>query len=329
MNITIVGAGAWGTALAISLASNHSVTLWARDAEQVGQMKRSRSNERYLPDIDLPDNLALSADHADVIASADLVIVAVPTAALRTTLKQLAVSERSFGVIWVCKGFEAETSKLPHQVVAEVLPERFPRGVLSGPSFAQEVARSLPTALTLASSDESFTRDIAQALHHARLRIYSSTDVIGVEVGGAVKNVMAIASGICDGLALGHNARAALLTRGLAEITRLGLQLGGRSETLVGLSGLGDLILTSTGDLSRNRRVGLMLAQQHDLTQILSHLGHVAEGVYTAREVHQLAMEVNVSMPICDAVFRILYENIPVADMVAELLNRAPNMEIS
>jgi len=329
MNITIVGAGAWGTALAISLANNHSITLWARNAEQIDEMKSSRSNERYLPDIELPENLELSADYANAIASADMVIVAVPIVALRSTLKQLALSERSFGVIWVCKGFEAETSKLPHQVVAEVLPERFPRGVLSGPSFAQEVARSLPTALTLASSDESFTRNTAHALHHARLRIYPSTDVIGVEVGGAVKNVMAIASGICDGMGLGHNARAALLARGLAEITRLGLQLGGRSETLVGLSGLGDLILTCTGDLSRNRRVGLMLAQHHDLTEILRHLGHVAEGVYTAREVYQLAKQVNVSMPICDAVFRILYENIPVAEMVAELLNRAPNMEIS
>lgn len=329
MNITIVGAGAWGTALAISLANNHRVTLWARDEAQIDSMKRCRRNERYLPDIELPDNLELSADITTALASSDIVIVAVPIAALRATLVQLALSEKSFGVLWVCKGFEAETAKLPHQVVAEVLPERFLRGVLSGPSFAQEVASSLPTALTLASSDESFTRVTAQALHHARLRIYPSTDVIGVEVGGAVKNVMAIASGICDGLGLGNNARAALLTRGLTEITRLGMQLGGRSETLVGLSGLGDLILTCTGDLSRNRRVGLMLAQGHDLTEILRHLGHVAEGVYTAREVHQLAKKIDVSMPICDGVFRILYEDIPVEEMVAELLNRAPNMEIS
>jgi glycerol-3-phosphate dehydrogenase (NAD(P)+) len=328
MNIAIVGAGAWGTALAISLASNHSVTLWARDAEQVDKMKSSRSNELYLPDIDFPENLELSSDHAVAIASADLVIVAVPIVALRSALKQLALSKRSFGVLWVCKGFEAGTSKLPHQVAAEVLLERFPSGVLSGPSFAQEVARGLPTALTLASSDENFTRDTAQALHHARLRIYSSTDVIGVEVGGAVKNVMAIASGICDGMGLGHNARAALLTRGLAEISRLGLQLGGRSETLVGLSGLGDLILTCTGNLSRNRKVGLMLAKNYDLAEILHQLGHVAEGVYTAHEVHQFAMKVNVSMPICDAVFRVLYESIPVAEVVTDLLNRAPNQEI-
>ncbi len=329
MNITIIGAGAWGTALAISLSGNHSVTLWARNATQIGEMEASRCNERYLPDVILPDMLVLSADYEAALADAELVIAAVPIAALRSTLQQLAQSEQSFGVLWVCKGFESGTSKLPHQVVAEELPERFPRGVLSGPSFAQEVALGLPTALTLAADDEDFTRNTAQALHHSRLRIYASTDVVGVEVGGAVKNVMAIASGICDGMGLGHNARAALLTRGLAEISRLGLKLGGRSETLVGLSGLGDLILTCTGDLSRNRRVGLMLAQQHDLSEILRHLGHVAEGVYTAREVHLLAKSLDVTMPVCDAVYRILYENIPAAEMVTELLNRAPNMEVS
>jgi len=327
MNITVIGAGAWGTALAISLATKHQVTLWARDAGQIEEMRAERRNERYLPDISLPVNLELSADFPAALVAADLVIVAVPTAGLRSTLQQIALSQRSFGVVWVCKGFEAETAQLPHQVVAEVLPERFQRGVLSGPSFALEVARGLPTALTFASTDEEFARSTAQALHHARLRIYVSSDVIGVEVGGAVKNVMAIASGICDGMGLGHNARAALLTRGLAEINRLGLKLGGRPETLSGLSGVGDLILTCTGDLSRNRRVGLLLAQQHDLQEILRRLGHVAEGVYTVREVHQLASQMGVAMPICEAVYRILYEQIPAAEMVVELLNRAPNLE--
>ena len=227
----------------------------------------------------------------------------------------------------MCKGFEAETAKLPHQVVAEVLPAGFQNGVLSGPSFAQEVARGFPTALTLASADEEFARSAAQVLHHAYLRIYASNDVVGVEVGGAVKNVMAIAAGICDGMGLGHNARAALLTRGLAEIKRLGMKLGGRSETLSGLSGVGDLILTCTGDLSRNRQVGLLLAQQHDLSEILRRLGHVAEGVYTVREVHRLAQLLGVAMPICDAVYRILYEQVPAAEMVAALLNRTPHSE--
>ena len=348
MNITVIGAGAWGTALAISLAANHRVTLWGRDAAQIAEMQASRRNQRYLPDIPLPDYLELSSDFSAAMATAGLAIIAVPTAGLRSTLQQFAsrfplsnslpqagerTNEKGIvkfpGVVWVCKGFEAKTSLLPHQVVAEVLPEGYKCAVLSGPSFAQEVARGLPTALTLASSDEEFARGTAQALHHARLRVYASSDVIGVEVGGAVKNVMAIASGICDGMGLGQNARAALITRGLAEITRLGLKLGGRPETLGGLSGLGDLILTCTGDLSRNRQVGLLLAQQQDLDKILSKLGHVAEGVYTVREVHHLAQRLGVAMPICDAVYRILYDHIPAAEMVAELLNRTPNLEFN
>ena len=337
MNLTVIGAGAWGTALAISLAAKHRVTLWARNAVQIEEMRATRSNQRYLPDIPLPANLELSEDFFAALAAADLAIIAVPTAALRSTLQQLALLPNhitgsfrtGFGVVWACKGFEAETAQLPHQVVAEVLPEGVSSGVLSGPSFAQEVARGLPTALTLASADEGFARSTAQGLHHSRLRIYSSSDVIGVEVGGAVKNVMAIASGISDGMGLGQNARAALLTRGLAEITRLGLKLGGCPETLGGLSGAGDLILTCTRDLSRNRQVGLLLAQQHDLPEILRRLGHVAEGVYTVREVHQLALRLGVAMPISDAVYRILYEHVPAADMVAELLNRAPNMEFN
>ncbi|MBI5438500.1 MAG: NAD(P)-dependent glycerol-3-phosphate dehydrogenase [Nitrosomonadales bacterium] len=327
MNITVIGAGAWGTALAIGLSANHRVTLWARDAAQIGAMRATRRNQRYLPDISLPDNLDLSTDFSAVLGKAKLAIIAVPVAALREALKQVALSGRRLDVVWLCKGFEAGTSLLPHQVAAEVLPEEFRCGVLSGPSFAQEVARGLPTALTLASTNEEFARTTAQALHHAHLRIYASNDVIGVEIGGAVKNVMAIAAGICDGLGFGCNARAALLTRGMAEIARLGLKLGGRPETLGGLSGAGDLILTCTGDLSRNRQVGLLLAQQHELPEILHRLGHVAEGVYTAREVHRLAQRMGIAMPICEAVYRILYEHIPVAEAVAELLNRAPNLE--
>ena len=337
MNVTIIGAGAWGTALAISLTTNHRVTLWARDVAQIEVMRGARCNQRYLPDIALPTSLELSADFPASLATADLVIIAVPIAALRSTLQQIILSSRrpgvipgvAPGVIWVCKGFEAETALLPHQVVAEVLPEGFHYGVLSGPSFAQEVARGLPTALTLASNHEEFAHSMAQALHHARLRIYASSDLIGVEVGGAVKNVMAIASGICDGMGLGQNARAALLTRGLAEITRLGMKLGGRAETFYGLSGVGDLMLTCTGDLSRNRQVGLLLAQQQGLTEILHQLGHVAEGVYTVHEVHHLAQRVGVAMPICEAVYRILYEHASAAEMIAELLNRTPNQEFS
>ncbi|HUW26157.1 MAG TPA: NAD(P)H-dependent glycerol-3-phosphate dehydrogenase [Gallionella sp.] len=343
MNITVIGAGAWGTALAISLSGHHRVTLWARNTAQIEAMRTTRRNQRYLPDALLPANLELNADFSAALADAELAIIAVPTSALRATLQQIVKSMQlspsgakhsdgitaNFGIVWVCKGFEAETSQLPHQVAAQVLPEGFPCGVLSGPSFAQEVARGLPTALVLASVDEAFAQRSAQTLHHAHLRIYASSDVTGVEVGGAVKNVMAIAAGICDGMGLGHNARAALLTRGLAEITRLGLKLGGRPETLSGLSGAGDLILTCTGDLSRNRQVGLLLVQQHDLPEILSRLGHVAEGVYTVREVYRLAQQLGVAMPICEAVYRVLYEQVSVEEMVAALLNRAPNLEFS
>jgi len=327
MNIAILGAGAWGTALAISLSARHRVTLWTNEAAQAKEMFATRSNQLFLPDVALPQELKFSADLNAALADAELVLVAVPTSALRIVLKQVAQRPAPVPVIWVCKGFEANTAQLPHQVAEETLPHNFPHGVLSGPSFALEVARGFPTALTLASADGEFAKQTAQSLHHARLRIYSSTDVAGVEVGGAVKNVLAIAAGISDGLGFGHNARAALIARGLTEITRLGLKLGGRAETLGGLSGAGDLILTCTGDLSRNRQVGMLLAQQQTLPDILQKLGHVAEGVYTVREVHRLAQQLGVDMPICEATYRVLYEHVPAASAVEGLLSRAPNTE--
>jgi len=329
MNIAILGAGAWGTALAISLSARHRVTLWARDAMQIAAMSASWRINRYLPEVPLPQELHLTADLNIALTDTELVLAAVPVSALRTTMQQVAHASALVPVIWACKGFEADTAKLPHQVVEEALPQNFPRGVLSGPSFALEVARGLPTALTLASRDGEFARKMAQSLHHARLRIYSSTDVVGVEVGGAVKNVLAIAAGIADGMGFGHNARAALITRGLAEMTRLGLKLGGRAETLGGLSGAGDLILTCTGDLSRNRQVGVLLAHGQALSDILHQLGHVAEGVYTVREVHRMAQRLGVDMPICEAVYRVLYENVPAANAVEALLNRIPSTEFS
>lgn len=327
MNITILGAGAWGTALAVSLSGQHRVTLWGRDRAQVAAMAASHRNQQYLAEILLPQQLRLTHQLEIALADAELVLIVVPVSALRATLQQVGKLSRPVPVIWACKGFEPETALLPHQVVAETLPPQFPYGVLSGPSFALEVARGLPTALTLASPDGEFARRIAHALHHSRLRIYSSTDVIGVEVGGAVKNVLAIAAGIADGMGFGHNARAALITRGLAEMTRLGLKLGGRAETLGGLSGAGDLILTCTGDLSRNRQVGMLLAQQHALPDILQQLGHVAEGVYTVREVHRLAQRIQVDMPICAAVHSVLYEGLPAAKAVEALLGRAQQDE--
>lgn len=330
MNITVIGAGAWGTALAISLAAQHRVTLWARDAAQVAEMRDTRCNQRYLPHLKLPEKMRLESDFGAALHDAELLIVAVPTSAFRALLQSIVRTgpcAPGCGVVWLCKGFEADSALMPHQVAAGELPPSWPRGVLSGPSFAQEVAAGLPTALVLASGDEAFAQRTAQALHHARLRVYASSDVSGVEVGGAVKNVMAIAAGVCDGMKLGNNARAALITRGLAEITRLGLKLGGRPETLGGLSGAGDLILTCTGDLSRNRRVGMLLAKGHSLDEILQQLGHVAEGVYAAREVHQLAQRLGADMPISEAVYQVLYNRVPVSEMVAALLNRTASLE--
>lgn len=329
MKISVLGAGAWGTALAISLAPRHQVRLWARDAQQVAAMQASRSNRRYLPDMPFPESLQLTADMGAALSDAELLIVAVPVSSLRGILQRIAEFPVATPVVWLCKGFDAQASQLPHQVAAEILPANIPCAVLSGPSFAQEVARGLPTALTLASGDIGFAQRIAHALHHSRLRIYSSADVAGVEVGGAVKNVLAIAAGISDGLHLGYNARAALLTRGLAEMTRLGLHMGGKAETLGGLSGVGDLILTCTGDLSRNRQVGMLLAQKKALPDILKELGHVAEGVYTAREVHQLAQRLGVDMPICEAVYRVLYEQLAADKATESLLSRQPSDEFS
>jgi glycerol-3-phosphate dehydrogenase (NAD(P)+) len=329
MKVAILGSGAWGTALAVSFAPRHQVSLWSRDAAEIEAMRRDRSNQRFLPDIHLPAELELTTSFNEALADTELAIVAVPVAGLRNTLQQLAKLPDPVSVIWVCKGFESGTSQFPHQIAETVLPASFPRGVLSGPSFAQEVARNQPTAMTLASNDGEFAQRMAKALHHSRLRIYSSTDMVGVEIGGAVKNVLAIAAGICDGMKMGLNARAALLTRGLAEMTRLGLQMGGRAETLGGLSGVGDLILTCTGDLSRNRQVGMLLAQRKSLSNILNELGHVAEGVYTAREVHQIARQHNVEMPICEAVYRVLYEDLAADKAVEILLSRQPGSEFT
>lgn len=325
MNIAILGAGAWGTALAIALCRNHQIALWAREPAQAKALADTRRNLRYLPEADLPEAIVPTSDFERAIAGADLILVVTPTAGLRATLKKLNALKTP--VVWACKGFETDTATLPHTMVAaELGSERF-CGVLSGPSFALEVARGQPTALTLASANAEFARDTARALHQPRLRVYYSTDVVGVEVGGAVKNVMAIATGICDGLGLGLNARAALITRGLAEITRLGMRLGGSAETFMGLAGAGDLILTCTGELSRNRRVGLMLAEGKTLDATLAALGHVAEGVHSARSVQRLAQGAGVDMPITDGVCGVLFEGVAPRDAVQLLLARDPKSE--
>ena len=327
MRIAVLGAGAWGTALALNLSVRHAVSLWTRSAAHFAEMTQERANRRYLPDFLFPDSLRLDALLTTALEAADLALVVTPTAGLRALLHEITAHRPGLPVIWACKGFEAGTARLAHQVAGEELPLTTRRGVLSGPSFAREVAQGLPAALTLASNDPVFARETAIHLHSPRLRVYTSTDMIGVETGGSVKNVMAIAAGISDGLGYGHNARAALITRGLAEITRLGEALGGNPETFMGLTGMGDLILTCTGDLSRNRTVGLGLAQGKSLADVLAELGHVAEGVNTAAEVLRLAQQTQVSMPITHAVCRVLFEGLPPGKAVEALLNREPKAE--
>jgi glycerol-3-phosphate dehydrogenase (NAD(P)+) len=333
MNIVVLGAGAWGTALAVSAVTNpvghQSVTLWARDAAQVSAMQAQGENRRYLPGIGLPASLRLSSVTLSptdpLLDPADLIIVATPMAGLRSMLAQLASCR--VPVVWLCKGFAAQDAYagglLAHEIQAQVAPKLM-SGVLSGPSFAQEVARGQPTALVAASAQEAVRSALVAALHSPTLRIYANDDIVGVEVGGAVKNVLAIATGLCDGLNLGLNARAALITRGLAEMTRLGIALGARAETFMGLSGLGDLVLTATGDLSRNRQVGLALARGQTLPQAVASLGHVAEGVYCARAVLQRAAALDVEMPIAQAVVALLDGSIEATQAVALLMGREP-----
>ncbi len=306
------------------------MTLWARDAAQATAMQAARENARYLRGVPFPPALAIaSGDLAPLVARAQLVVVAAPMAALRGLLAQLRGC--SVPVAWLCKGFEAAADGqsfglLAHEVRAQVAPD-LKAGVLSGPSFALEVARGQPTALVAASEHAGVRQALVEAFHSPSLRVYANDDIVGVEVGGAVKNVLAIATGLCDGLQLGLNARAALITRGLAEMTRLGLALGARAETFMGLSGLGDLVLTATGDLSRNRRVGLLLAEGRTLDQAVESLGHVAEGVYCARTVAQRAARLGVDMPITGAVVALLDGYLRPQDAVAQLMGREPAEE--
>jgi glycerol-3-phosphate dehydrogenase (NAD(P)+) len=320
--VAVLGAGAWGTAIAAVLSARLEVALWARDPAQAATISSSRRNDRYLPGIALPGQVRVSADLPVVLQKAALVLAATPVAGLREVLSKVKLP-----LVWLCKGFEEGSGLLPHEIAAQTMGEQARCGALSGPSFAAEVARGLPCALTLASKDAAFAREAAAMLHGGRMRIYYSSDLVGVEVAGAVKNVMAIAAGISDGLGLGLNARAALITRGLAEMARLGTALGGAPETFFGLAGAGDLILTATGELSRNRRVGLELAQGRPLADILAHLGHVAEGVRSAKEVARLARAEGVDMPVSDAVNAVLDGKLAPAKAVELLLSRDPKQE--
>jgi glycerol-3-phosphate dehydrogenase (NAD(P)+) len=333
MQITIMGAGAWGTAMALAAARHpggHQVTLHARDAAQAESLRTQRQNARYLPGVDLPECIDISsAPLASLLASStssDLWVIATPMAGLRAVLT--AMSHVRVPVAWLCKGFEAGSGLMPHEVQAQVAPSLM-AGALSGPSFALEVARQQPTALVAASAHVQVRDALVQAFHGPALRVYANSDIVGVEVGGAVKNVLAIATGLCDGLDLGLNARAALITRGLAEMTRLGLALGAQRDTFMGLSGLGDLVLTATGDLSRNRKVGLLLAQGLSLAQAVASLGHVAEGVYSARTVLQRAQMLRVDMPITAAVVALLDGHLSALQAVQALMGRDPKGEFA
>ncbi len=327
MNLTLLGAGAWGTALAVSTAARHSTQLWVRDARQAHQMQAARENVRYLPGVGLPPALQITGDFDAAVAHArgGLIVIATPMAGLHEMLQRLPATAP--GVLWLCKGFQERAGLLGHEVARAVRPDAANVGVLSGPSFALEVARGQPAALVVASADEALCERAVEAFHSDSLRIYASSDPVGVEVGGAVKNVMAIATGISDGMQLGLNARAALITRGLAEMTRLGTALGARAETFMGLSGLGDLVLTATGDLSRNRKVGLLLAQGLPLAQILQELGHVAEGVACAATVLQRAQQCGVDVPITDAVVQVLDGRISPACAIQALMSRDARRE--
>ncbi len=327
MRIAVLGAGAWGSALTIALSRHHEVVLWGRDEALIDALRGTRENVRYLPGRRLPDPVRVTPVIGEAVRAAELILICTPLAALRETAARLrAGAPAKVPVVWGCKGLDG-AGRLAHEIVAAQLGGERPAGVLSGPSFADEVAAGLPTALTLALGDLAAARHLSGALTDQRLRLYAGEDVIGVEVAGALKNVLAIAAGISDGLAFGLNARAALITRGLAEIARLGLALGGRRETFMGLAGMGDVILTCTGDLSRNRRVGLALARGEPLADALAGLGHVAEGVPTAGAVRAAAQRFAIDMPICAAVAAVLFDGLAPVAAVERLLARDPTVE--
>ena len=323
--IAVIGAGSWGTALALQFArSGREVRLWGRDAEQLAAISADGVNMRYLPDVPFPDNLRVEADLGACLDGVKDILIAVPSHGLRETLiKVQPLLDSAARICWATKGFELSTGKLPHQVAGEVLGDDRAMAVLSGPTFAKEVGAGLPTALTIAASDAEFADDLAAALSGDSFRAYTSGDMIGVEVGGAVKNVLAIGAGISDGLGFGANTRIALINRGLVEMTRLGVALGANQDTFMGLAGMGDLVLTCTDNLSRNRRMGLALAQGKSIEEAQEEIQQVVEGVLAAKAVKQVADRMSVEMPICQQIYRILYESLAPREAVVALMGRA------
>jgi glycerol-3-phosphate dehydrogenase (NAD(P)+) len=328
--VAILGAGSWGTALAIQFArAGHPTRLWTRSGSDAASMRAQRCNQRYLPDGQFPDAIEIHEDLAAALKDVVAIIIAVPSHALRALLTQLKpLLARDARLAWATKGFELDTGKLPHQVAYEVLGDQYPVAVLSGPTFAREVGMGLPTAMTIASPDAEFANQLATSLHAPNFRAYTSTDIVGVEVGGAVKNVLAVGAGLCDGLGFGANTRIALITRGLSEIVRLGVALGAQPGTFMGLAGLGDLVLTSTDNQSRNRRFGLALAAGKSVQQALAEIGQVVEGYLAARAVHAVAEREQVDMPIVHGIYRILYQDEPARDVVRELMTRPIRPEV-
>jgi glycerol-3-phosphate dehydrogenase (NAD(P)+) len=327
----VIGAGSWGTALAIQFArAGHPVRLWGRDPAQQAAMAQARCNARYLPEAPFPPGLEAVATLDAALDGASDLLVAVPSHALRGVLAGLAARlAPTARIAWATKGFELETGRLPHQVAREVLGADRSMAVLSGPTFAREVGAGLPTAMTVASTDEAFATALAHDLSAGQFRAYISTDMVGVEVGGAIKNVLALGAGLSDGLGFGANTRVALITRGLVEMTRLGVALGARRETFMGLAGLGDLVLTCTDDQSRNRRFGLLLAAGRTPQAALAEIGQVVEGYLAARAVRAVAHREGVEMPICDGIYRLLYEGLPPREVVKALMSRPIKAEFS
>lgn len=328
--VAVLGAGSWGTALAIQFArAGHPTRLWSRSGADVAALRGQRQNARYLPGAQFPDAIEVHGDLASAVRGAAAIIVAVPSHALRALLTQLKpLLARDARLAWATKGFELDTGKLPHQVAYEVLGDRYPVAVLSGPTFAREVGAGLPTAMTIASPDDDFAHQLARSLHASNFRAYTSTDIVGVEVGGAVKNVLAVGAGLSDGLGFGANTRIALITRGLSEVVRLGVALGAQAETFMGLAGLGDLVLTCTDDQSRNRRFGLALAAGKTVDEALADIGQVVEGYTAARAVHRVALREKIDMPIVHGIYRILYEQAPAKDVVRDLMTRPIRAEV-
>jgi glycerol-3-phosphate dehydrogenase (NAD(P)+) len=322
--IAVLGAGSWGTALAVQFArSTRPVRLWGRDAHQLAQMALDGSNERYLPGTAFPESLRIASELRDALAGAHDVLVVVPSHGLRALLGQLApLLTPQMQVAWATKGFEADSGKLPHQVARDVLGAGRRGAVLSGPTFAREVGAGLPTAMTIASADAAYAQSLAQDLSSENFRAYTSSDIVGVEIGGAVKNALAVAAGLSDGLGFGANTRVALITRGLKEMTRLGMALGAQADTFMGLAGLGDLVLTCTDNQSRNRRFGLLLATGISAPAALAQIGQAVEGYGAARAIRAVAARAGVEMPLCEMAYRVLYEGLPAQDAVRALMRR-------